>query len=387
MKTGESLAPESSAALTPDSRSSSVRHLYVHVPFCPKVCPYCSFYKQAGDHSQAQPYLDAVLRDFECALKKIPVLPQTVFFGGGTPTALRAEQLDFLISGLKSLADFSQVEEWTIETNPATVSGEKAQMLRQLGVNRISMGVQSWDPQLLQVLGRVHSVEQAEESYDIYRQAGFEAINLDHIFAIPGQHIRQWQETLTRTIALRPEHISAYCLTYEEDTEFMNRYRSGEFKTSDERDVEYFEVTMRELEESGYNQYETSNYALPGFECRHNLAYWHGAEYLGLGPSAFSTVGNYRWQAVADTNRYIDAISRGDSAIGFREELSAEILLRERIAFGLRTSRGIPISLLDNHQDEVSRLLDQELLRVAGDNLVVTASGKLLVDAIAESLI
>ncbi len=364
-----------------------VRHFYLHVPFCPKVCPYCSFYKQAGDHGQAQPYLDAVVKDLESTLQCIDLQPTTVFIGGGTPTALRTTQLEFLLKAMSSLADFSRVEEWTIEMNPATVTLEKAQKLRELGVNRVSMGVQSWDPQLLEVLGRVHSAQQAEESYEILREAGFKMINLDHIFAIPGQTSQQWKDTLEYSISLRPEHISAYCLTYEEDTEFIRRYQSGEFQSNDERDASYFELANELLEQSGYRQYETSNYSLPGYECQHNLAYWNGADYLGLGPSAFSTVGNSRWQLVADTARYVAAVEAGQRAISFSEEVSPEIRVKERIAFGIRTRFGVPLALLDSRKQQVEHLRELKLVTLDGGNLIVAPAGRVLVDAIAESLL
>jgi oxygen-independent coproporphyrinogen-3 oxidase len=195
-----------------------VRHLYVHIPFCPKVCPYCSFYKEASDRNKTQKFLDAVLKTAQAGANGLR--PRTIFFGGGTPTALSTTQLQFLIRGLREQIDFSDLAEFTVEMNPATVSLEKAQALLELGVNRVSMGVQSWDPGLLLTLGRVHSAEQARRSFEILRAAGVENINLDLIFGIPGQTEIAWRDSLRRTIDLEPDHVSAYCLTYEEDTGF-----------------------------------------------------------------------------------------------------------------------------------------------------------------------
>ncbi len=236
-----------------------VEHLYAHIPFCPKVCPYCSFYKEASDRNKTRAFLDAMLREAEIWGEQLQ--PRTIFFGGGTPTALSTSQLDYLISGLRERMDFSRLEEFTIEMNPATVSIEKASRLRELGVNRVSMGVQSWDPGLLETLGRVHSRDQALRSYAILREAGFENLNLDFIFGIPGQTVDQWIDTLRQTIALQPQHISAYCLTYEEDTEYFLRLGRGEFSQDPEVDAALFELTMETLEGAGYAQYEISNYA------------------------------------------------------------------------------------------------------------------------------
>ena len=237
-----------------------IRSLYIHIPFCPKICPYCSFYKEASDRNKTQAFLDAVLME----AKAIPFQPETIFFGGGTPTALSSKQLDDLIRGLYACLDLSQVTEWTVEMNPATVSLEKADLLLSLGVNRISMGIQSWDSTLLTTLGRVHTAAQAERSYGILREAGFSNINLDLIFGIPGQTPQQWQDSLKKTIALNPDHISAYCLTYEEDTEYFLRLGKGIYRQDTETDAALFETTMSLLEESGYLQYEISNYAPPG---------------------------------------------------------------------------------------------------------------------------
>ncbi len=197
---------ENCRLLSPPARENpagEVRHLYVHVPFCPKICPYCSFYKEASDRNKTQRFLDAVLLELDQQSAVLPPLrPRTIFFGGGTPSALSTPQLEYLLTGLRERLDLSALTEWTLEMNPATVSLEKAQLLRGLGVNRVSMGVQSWEPQLLAVLGRVHSAEQARRSYDILREAGFTNVNLDLIFGIPTQTPEMWRRSLEATIAL-----------------------------------------------------------------------------------------------------------------------------------------------------------------------------------------
>src|SRR5271157_5869809 len=245
-----------------------LHHLYVHIPFCPKVCPYCSFYKEASGQNKTQAFLDALLIDLDRRLGEIPRRrAETIFFGGGTPSALSVKQLEFLLTGLHQRLDLTGLREWTLEMNPATVSLEKAQMLHDFGVNRISMGVQSWDPEMLDRLGRVHSAQQAERSFDILREAGFTNLNLDLIFGVPGQSIEIWQRTVEKTVSLAPEHISAYCLTFEEDTEFFRRFQSGDMTQNAEQDASFYEFTMTNLATAGYSQYDISNYAKPGYEC------------------------------------------------------------------------------------------------------------------------
>ncbi|MDD5200179.1 MAG: radical SAM family heme chaperone HemW [Terrimicrobiaceae bacterium] len=360
-----------------------IEHLYAHIPFCPKVCPYCSFYKEAGDRNKTRAFLDAMLAEAE---KYASVLqPRTIFFGGGTPSALSTPQLEFLLGGLRERIDFPRVTEWTLEMNPATVSLEKARALVGLGVNRISMGVQSWDDGLLQTLGRVHSAAQAGRSYRILRDAGCANVNLDLIFGIPGQTTEQWRASLERTIALDPDHISAYCLTYEEDTDFFLRLQRGEMRPDEERDAALFELTMDVLGEAGYAQYEISNYARAGRECRHNLAYWTAADYVGLGPSAFSTVGESRWKNVSDTADYVRRVNAAEDTADFRETVDPRIRRAEQLAFALRTSEGI--ADVGQWSGEIQNLRAAGYLEPRGDGWVLTRAGKLVADAIAETFV
>ncbi len=366
---------------------SPIRHLYVHIPFCPKVCPYCAFYKEASDRNKTQRFLDAVLAELDMRLRDRELRPETIFFGGGTPSALSTSQLDYLLTGLLKRFDLADSCEWTLEMNPATVSLEKARLLRSLGVNRISMGVQSWDEELLKVLGRVHNRTQAERSYEILREAGFENVNLDLIFAVPTQTREQWKSSLEKTIALKPDHISAYCLTYEEDTAFFERFQKGEYQQDEAWDADLFEMTMDLLGEGGYEQYEISNYSRPGCECRHNLAYWLGADYLGLGPSAFSTVSERRWQNVAETSTYCDRILSGGVGESSSEPLSEATRTSERIAFSLRTNRGVSRNLVLPWTAEVQQFEADGFLKAEEDRLVLTRRGKLLADSVAEAFV
>jgi oxygen-independent coproporphyrinogen-3 oxidase len=248
------------------------------------------------------------------------------------------------------------------------------------------MGVQSWDPDLLKVLGRVHDAEQVRNSFAILRKAGFDNLNLDLIYGVPGQTLPQWENSLHKTTGLQPDHISAYCLTYEEDTEYFDRLQRGEFRENTEQDAAFFERGVELLSAAGYEQYEISNYAKPGRECGHNLAYWEGSDYLGLGPSAWSTLGERRWQNVPDTAAYVRAVQAGVRPIRNEEALPPETREAEKIAFGLRMNAGIDPVRLSSRRDFVAGLREEGLLEDHGPRVRLTERGRLLADEIAAEL-
>jgi oxygen-independent coproporphyrinogen-3 oxidase len=367
--------------------TTPIRHIYVHIPFCARICPYCAFYKTRADSSQTQRFCEAILRELETAQAQICLEPKTIFFGGGTPTALTTNQLDFLLRGFCERLNLSSLAEWTIEANPGSVSLRKAKLMRDLGVNRVSLGVQSWDDRLLQLLGREHNAVQAAESFAILRDAGFANVNIDLMFALPTQTLPDWQETLATTIRLQPDHISTYCLTYEEDTEFFRRHASGEFASDSDVDAKFFDSAMTMLAEAGYEQYEISNYARPGFSSVHNRSYWAGEDYLGIGPSAFSTIGRKRWQNIPDYKRYTDVVLAGEAAISAVEKLNDGMKRNEQIALGLRTRDGVPVAWLQERPNECDEFVRLGLLYRQNGNFVLTKEGKLLADTVAEAFI
>ena len=364
--------------------AKAARHLYLHIPFCLQICPYCSFYKDLAGPGKADPLVEAVIREAELFGNRCA--PCTVFIGGGTPTALSVTQLDRLFAGLQRHLDLTKTEEFTIEMNPATVTARKAELLRGFGVNRVSMGVQSWDPDLLKVLGRVHDADQVRRSFAILRETGFDNLNLDLIYGVPGQSLAQWEDSIRQTVALGPEHISAYCLTYEEDTEYFERMTRGEFREDVESDAGFFERGVEMLSAAGYGQYEISNYARSGRECRHNLAYWEGADYLGLGPSAWSTIGERRWQNVPDTAAYVQAVQAGVRPLRNEEILPATTREAEKIAFGLRMNAGIDPARLAERHELITGLREEGLLEDHGPRVRLTPRGRLLADEIAAEL-
>jgi oxygen-independent coproporphyrinogen-3 oxidase len=364
-----------------------VSHLYVHIPFCARICPYCAFYKERADSSQTQRFCEALLREIEEVSDRFPLKLETIFFGGGTPTALTTAQLEFLLGGFRDRLDLSRLVEWTLEANPGSVSARKAALLREMGVSRISLGVQSWDDELLKLLGREHNAAQAEASFRILREAGFANVSIDLMFGLPGQTLAQWEADLEKTIRLQPDHISTYCLTYEEDTEFFLRHSRGEFREDPESDARFLETAMRTLDRAGYQHYEISNYARSGFASAHNRGYWAGHDYLGIGPSAFSTLGMQRWQNVPDYRAYSDRILAGESAVGTTEALTAEMKRSERIALALRTRDGISCQELESQPQASREFIDLGLLREVNGHFVLTPRGKLLADSVAEAFI
>jgi len=364
-----------------------IRHIYVHIPFCARICPYCAFYKELLDRPQTPRFCEAILAELHWHAKDRVLLPSTIYFGGGTPTALTTSQLEFLLGGFRDGLDLSGLIEWTMEANPGSVSPRKAALLQRLGVNRISLGIQSWDDDLLKLLGRDHRAKHLRDSFQILRDAGFSNINLDLMFGLPGQTIEQWRETLDRTVSLEPEHISTYCLTYEEDTEFFVRHARGEFRQDADADAEFFESTMSILQSAGYEHYEISNYARSGFQSAHNRAYWAGSDYLGIGPSAFSTIGLTRLQNIPDFRRYSEAILAGRSAIDSVEDLTPEKKRVERIALSLRTIDGAPRELFRSFPDQTREFIRLGLLRKTENNFVLTEKGKALADSVAEAFV
>lgn len=367
--------------------SDTVRHVYVHIPFCARICPYCAFYKELLDRSQTGRFSEAILLELDRHQKDRMVVPSTIYFGGGTPTALTISQLKFLLGGFRDRLDLSKLVEWTFEANPGSVSRRKAELLREMGVNRISLGVQSWDNNQLQLLGREHDSKQAAESFRILRSAGFSNINIDLMFGLPGQTQAQWQTTLEKTIALRPEHISTYCLTYEEDTDFFLRHARGEFRSDNDAEAEFFQMTMSILEDAGYEHYEISNYARAGFASVHNRAYWVGADYLGIGPSAFSTIAMQRRQNVANYRDYADRLFSNRSPVESIEDLTLTMKRTEQVGLGLRTREGVPVTWLKSFSNEADEFVRLGLLQRRKGRFLLTRAGKCLADSVAEAFI
>jgi oxygen-independent coproporphyrinogen-3 oxidase len=310
----------------------------VHVPFCARVCPYCAFHVHRGGIDEQRDFVAALKAEWQLARQEFPLGLETIYFGGGTPSLLSAELFSELAAELPRPRSWS---EFTLEVNPATVTDAKAVAWRAAGVNRISLGAQSFDAEMLALLGRQHGPKDVAETCALLRSHGFENLNIDLMFALPGQSLTHWEATLGAALACRPNHVSAYALTYEEDTPFFEKLQRGEWRQDEEREIAMFKRTRAVLAADGLVDYEISNFARPGCESRHNLAYWRGADYLGLGPSACSTIGTRRWRNVPNTPGYMERIARGESVREELEEIDPSTRARERIMFGLRMREGV----------------------------------------------
>ncbi len=363
-------------------------HLYVHVPFCHRICPYCSFHKHTPGGHDLREFFRAVVAEARAAARQVPVVPRTVYFGGGTPTLPGRVVLEEFLDELRTVFDFSEVAEWTVEANPRTFDREKVRMLLDRGVTRVSLGVQAWDAGTLAVLGRDHAPDEARAAYRVLREAGVPSVNIDLMFSIPGQSLETWEATVAETIALGPDHVSAYNLNYEEDTEFFDRLTRGEFRADEENDASFFLRADALFTAAGFEHYEVSNYARPGHHSVHNQAYWDGADYLGLGPGAFSTVAGRRWKNVADTRSYVRLALAGGRLEREVESLTPDDLRRERIALLLRTSAGVPVSVLGaSGEAKVAGLVGAGLAQAPADGrLRLTPAGRLVADSVAVEL-
>ena len=359
--------------------------LYLHIPFCHRICPYCSFYKHTPGDTPIGAFIDALAIE---ARKRIDEPVRTLYLGGGTPSMLSPRHLERLFAALHGTIDFKRLDEVTLEANPATFDVQKARLFREFGVTRVSLGIQSFAPHVLQTLGREHTAEQASESLAVLREAGVPQVNIDLMFSIPGQSEKDWETTLRHAASLEPDHISAYNLTYEEDTAFFESLRRGEMRENEDVDARFFELAGDFLTSEGFDHYETSNYAKPGMRSTHNEGYWHGEDYLGLGPSAVSTLGCERSKNIPDTAAYITRIRSIGHAIDESETLDAEARRIERIALGLRTSAGIPLSLLDDAASLRAAALAGEGLAVIDEGrMVLVGRGRALVDPVAAEMI
>jgi oxygen-independent coproporphyrinogen III oxidase len=349
-----------------DPSAPRIAGLYVHVPFCAQKCAYCAFYSEASSGELINRYTAALVRELEIVADDLK--PKTIFFGGGTPSLLNLRQWETILRSMGKL-NLLGAEEFTVECNPATVSSDKAKLFRDFGINRISMGVQSLDEKLLDRLGRIHSREMVFKSFDILRHAGFENINLDLMFAIPTQTMEIWRATLNEAMAMQSEHLSSYEVIYEDDTPLYEQLKAGEFSVDEDLACEMYEELISHAANGGFHQYEIANFAknkpltrpadtlspsdgerdgvrgdIPSFACRHNINYWRGGSFYGLGPSATGYIRGVRTKNWSNTQLYCDQLEKGRRAIESSEELPPLRRAGEIAAFGLRMNAGWPFA-------------------------------------------
>ena len=366
---------------------------YVHIPFCTQICYYCDFSKVFIKNQPVDAYLEHLIQ--ETRSYEIGKL-RTLYIGGGTPTALSAQQLANLLTELPKVMDLSEVEEFTIEANPGDLDPDKIAVLKDSQVNRVSLGVQTFDNKMLKKIGRSHQEQDIYDNIRHLKQAGFDNISIDLIYALPGQTMDQVKENVAKAIDLDIPHMSLYSLILENHTVFMNRMRRGKLPLpKEELEAEMFEYIIEELEKGGFEHYEISNFSKPGFESRHNLVYWDNAEYYGLGAGASGYVDGIRYKNHGPIRHYLEAVEAGKARIT-EEHLTLEEKMEEELFLGLRKKTGVSkarfeekfgISFDQRYGQVVASLTEQGLLVPDDKQVRMTKRGLFLGDTVAEKFI
>jgi oxygen-independent coproporphyrinogen-3 oxidase len=376
--------------------------IYIHIPYCVKKCPYCDFNSWGVRGSlPEEEYTDSILRELELYRREIERRGcDTVFFGGGTPSIFGPESIGKMISKICEITDAGSDIEITLEVNPKTADLKKLRGFRDAGVNRISVGVQSFSRRKLEFLGRINTPEDGRRILDDVQRAGFWNYNFDLMYGTGGETLEEWRGDLEEAVRFGSSHISAYCLTIEDGTEFGALYKKGKLLLPEEDALsEFISYTTAFLNDAGYGQYEISNYARPGFECRHNLLYWKGEDYLGLGAGAHShmkTEGfpwGRRWANVKNPASYMKIAGEGRKPLDFTEELSREEAIEDSIIMGFRLNEGLDMLGLRNNYGvapdagRIESLRADGFVETSGDTIRLTKKGTLLSDEIIVRLV
>lgn len=349
--------------------------LYIHIPFCKQKCLYCDFASYSGAEKYMMEYIKALVLEIKkLGDKKI----KTIFIGGGTPTYLSLEALKILKQYILEL-NLDDELEFTVEGNPGTFTRTKLQMFRAMGVNRLSIGLQSWQNKHLKTLGRIHKVEDFIKSFSMAREVGFDNINVDLMFGLPSQTFSDWQETLENVVELTPEHFSCYSLIIEEGTKFFEFEKNGKLNLPDEdTERKMYEYTIDFLNKKGYSQYEISNFSLNGKQCRHNLVYWNLEEYIGCGAAAHSYYGKIRYQNVESIEEYINLIKNNSSAVESKHTNSLEDEIEEFMFMGLRKTEGISIEKFNKKfKKSINEVYGDIIQKYKKENLLIEKDGRI----------
>lgn len=381
-----------------DDQTVLMSSLYIHIPFCLSKCPYCSFVSYPGLDGLHQRYAAALLREAAELQRHTATLPlTTLFLGGGTPTLLAGPALAAIVAGCTDLFGRAEQAEISIEANPKTVDPAKLSLLRRGGINRLSIGVQSFNDQELQVLGRPHCAADAAEAVRLGRAAGFANISLDLMYGLPGQDHQSWRRSLEQALSLAPDHLSLYELTVEQGTSFHRQLVQGLLALPEEDELAAMdEITATLCQQAGLARYEISNYARPGYECRHNINYWQNGPYLALGAGAVGCLNGRRQQKISDPRRYCELIEAGQSTVQEEECLDSGASFRETVIMGLRLLCGVSraqlqerygMELEDCYGLTLTRLIDQGLLEMSPSHLRLTARGRVFANQVMAALV
>lgn len=360
--------------------------LYIHLPFCKSKCYYCDFNSYANEESMIEPYLRALKKEIDKVGEKLSNYEiTTVFIGGGTPSLIDEKYIDSLLGTCRQCFNIYEEAEISIETNPGTLSYDKLARYRDAGINRLSIGLQAWQDMLLKDIGRIHCKDQFVENFYLAKKAGFSNINVDLIFALPNQTLEDWEETINNVAALEPTHISCYSLKIEEGTVFGSMLEEGKLATADEElDRQMYYYAIEKLSEYGFRHYEISNFAKPGFLCKHNLVYWETRGYIGLGAGAHSFFENERYNNIYDFREYISLMERGDLPVESISKISIDEQISDYMILGLRLINGINIEsfkkrfgkdVFNLFGKQIRKLIERELLQFDEGSLRLTRKG------------
>ena len=360
--------------------------VYIHVPFCVRKCNYCDFNSFAADEERIERYIEAISKEIYLYRDKLLGKNiKTVFIGGGTPSILKIEHIEKIIDSLKNNCNFSFVEEFTIEANPGTVDYEKLKRYVDLGINRISFGVQSFNDEILKKIGRIHCSRDAEESIKMARKAGFKNINIDLMYNLPGQLQNDVIESLNKAENLNVDHISLYSLILEEGTKFFELFSKGKLPLMDEdEERETFLKAKEVLKGNGYERYEISNYSRENKKSAHNLIYWNNEEYFGFGLGSHGKLDNVRYSNEEKFDKYLNRLDSGNIPVKEKNQLSLEDNIFESVMLGFRLCEGIEISkinkkynisFLDYYRDEIERFKMEKMLEIKGNRIFLNENG------------
>lgn len=367
--------------------------LYVHVPFCASTCDFCAFYQEKPGRGDFDRYVDGIRRELDLLERPLPAT--TIFWGGGTPGLLPPAHIRRLGRILRE-AFGAEPCEWSVEMTPGCVKQDRLEALAEIGVNRISLGAQSFQPRLLDALGRLHPREKIFAAYDLLRRSGFENVNLDLMFALPGQSPEEWSLDLAEALALEPEHLSTYCLTFEEDTALYVKLSNGQVTRDEEKEISFYQETWETLAGAGYGQYEVSNYSRPGRECLHNLNTWDMREWVGVGPAAASQYAGARSSNPASLDLWLKRLEAGGRSEEEWLALTPELLAADFLIFGLRLNNGVDLRQLEERfglaapaslRSCIDRLAADRLATCHDFRLRLTPAGRLVVDRIGMEIL
>ncbi|MEG0293862.1 radical SAM family heme chaperone HemW [Enterococcus sp.] len=349
---------------------------YIHIPFCEHICYYCDFNKVFLEGQPVDEYIESLLKEIRLTLEQYPTaISETIYIGGGTPTSLTAKQLDVLLTGVHRYLPTATTKEFTVEANPGDLTSEKLEVLKAHGVNRLSMGVQTFDDRLLKKIGRKHSVQDVYDTIKLLEKKQFDNVSIDLIYALPGQTLESFRDTLNQALAFDLPHYSMYSLILENKTMFMNWIRQGRLELpSQEIETQMFAEAMEAMEKSGHHQYEISNFARPGKESMHNLVYWNNENYFGFGAGASGYLGNQRYKNLGPIQHYMKPLKENQRPIVETEELTLQNRIEEEMFLGLRKLEGVSLA---NFKEKFKKELTEVYAKILPD---LEAEGLAVVD-------